>query len=58
MKSTAPKGAITSTPVTGVVEPKETVKVDVVMRHSTVGHTKAGKKQIKPFESVIIALYM
>ena len=39
MKSTAQKGVIRVTPVTGVVEPRQTVKAEVMMLHSTIGYT-------------------
>lgn len=39
VKSTAQKGVIRVTPVTGVVEPKQTVKVEVTMLHTTIGYT-------------------
>ena len=37
VKSTAQKGVIRVTPVSGVVEPRQTVKVAVTMIHSTIG---------------------
>ena len=42
VKSTAQKGVIRVTPVSGVVEPRQTVKVAVTMLHSTIGYTARG----------------
>ena len=41
VKSTAQKGVIRVTPVSGVVEPRQTVKVAVTMLHSTIGYASA-----------------
>ena len=42
VKSTAQKGVIRVTPVSGMVEPRQTVKVAVTMLHSTIGYTARG----------------